>query len=137
MNKKLTAIETNEKEWYDHWENMMVYLKSKLKGCIFTYDLHAIGVSYNKKYYQIYGAEESFELVENNIVTIKAENLKTGKFIRVYRYNIKEKGTVKCSNSRYIFKQYDDADLDFLQSLKRAVADFYQPNSIKFIIDSF
>ena len=137
MEKQLTQREINDKKWQDHWNDMVSYLKNKLGDCLFIIDEHSIGISRDKKFYQIYGAEESFKFSNNNKTILKAMNNKTGKFVKVYEYRKKEEEVRRCSQAHLIYNAYSDEEVQFIKDLRDAMIDFYKPNSIKFIMDNF
>jgi len=137
MKTPLNAREINDKKWEDHWESMTSYLRNKFEGCLFLIDEHSIGISRNRRCFQVYGAEESFKFDDNNKVYIKAENKKTGKLIKIYEYLIKSKEVKRCSQAHIIHNSYSEEDIQFLKELRDAVVDYYRPNSIKFITDNF
>jgi len=137
MNIQLNARDINDKKWKDHWEAMTSCLKNRLEGCLFLIDEHSIGISRNRKCFQVYGAEESFKFDDNSKVYIKAENKKTGKLVKVYEYLKESKEVKRCSQAHIIHNSYNEEDIKFLKELMDAVVDYYRPNSIKFITDNF
>jgi len=137
MEKQLTQREINDKKWHDHWEGMSSYIKGRLGDCLFVLDEHSIGISKDRRCFQVYGAEESFKFDDNTKVSIKAVNLKTRKVIKVYEYHIAKQELKQCSQAHLIHKHYGETSLQFLQDLRDAVVDYYKPNSIKFITDNF
>ena len=137
MTKQMTQREINDKKWQDHWEEMSSYIKAKLKDCLFVLEEHSMGISKNRRCYQVYGAEESFKFDNNTKVFIKAENKKTGKFVKVYEYRFAEKELRKCSQAHLVYNNYNEEEIKFLQDLRDVVIEYYRPNSIKFIINRY
>jgi len=137
MEKQLTQREINDKKWHDHWEGMTQYIKEHLEGCFYVLDEHSIGISKDRRCFQVYGAEESFKFDNNTKVFIKAENKKTGNFVKVYEYRFVEQEVRRCSQSHIIHNTYNEEELEFLKGLRDAVVGYYRPNSIKFITDNF
>lgn len=137
MEKQLSVREANDKKWDDHWESMRSYLKERLGNCHTVCDMHSLGISKNRRCYQVYGAEQSFKFDDNNRVYIKAENKQTGKFVKVYKYDIETQELKRCSQAHIIHNSYNEAEIQFLKDLRDAVVDYYRPNSIKFITDNF
>ena len=133
----MTQREINDKKWKDHWENMNAYIKERLEGCLYILDEHSMGIIKNRRSYQVYGAEESFKFDNNTKLFIKAENKRTGKFVKVYEYRIAEQELRRCSQSHIVYNAYNKKEIKFLQELRDAVVDYYRPNSIKFITDNF
>ena len=137
MEKQLSAREANDKKWEDHWKNMSSYIKERLGECLLVLDQHSVGISKNRRCFQVYGAEQSFKFDHNTKVYIKAENKRTGKFIKVYKYSIEKQELKRCSQAHIIHNNYNEAEIQFLKDLRDAVVDYYRPDSIKFITDNF
>jgi len=135
MKIQMTPREINDKKWEEHWKSMQLYLKNHLPKCLFVIDDHALGIHFNGRCYQIYGATDSYVLEDNRRVIIKAENKKTGKFVKVYDFN-KEEKTLKQGSQAYLFyKNANQEQVMFVEELTKNLVNFYKPNSIKFILD--
>jgi len=137
LDELLTERQKNDNEWKNFSKSIHDHIKNKLTGCFYVIEEFGVGVSKDRRCFQVYGAEESFKFDNNTKVIIKAENKKTGKFVKVYEYLIKEETVRKCSQAHLIHNYYTEDELKFLQDIRDAVVDYYRPNSIKFITDNF
>lgn len=131
-----TEQEIDYLKWKSLWEGLVSQIKRNIKIDAYLIDSYSVGMSYNGKFYQLRGTNQTFKFKNNKSILVKAINPKTGKFIRVYEYIISDKKTVSSpKGSHLIYNSYTLEDLEFIEKLKDSVELYYKPTSIKFIMD--
>ena len=125
----------NEKKWNTFWEDLLNHIRRHIQIESILFDTYSVILVYGGKVYQLRGEKNNFKFQNNNAVTIRATSQVSGKFITIYTFNIKNKNTSKNYGYYKIEKDYTCSDMQFIETLKLKVKDFFKQQSIKFILE--
>ncbi len=132
--KTLTQQEINENEWKDFWESISKTIKNKIQDCTILLETYSVGIAHNGMFFQLRGSDKTFKFKNNEKVFIKSTSSKTGRFIKVFEYDIKKQTATTSKQAHHILNKNNEDEVKFLESLKDCVVSHFKPNSIKFIL---